>query len=250
MFAVDSNWDQQVQELKCFGNWTGVLAMRPRWSGLWVFHWEADCGFSGAAVLQMLKVTWHWWKWLIIMKDSRWSFWPEMELGIWTTKPVWLKLLPRASSDDGLKALLLVLLLIEVQLCDRANWLLMVVPLLMVWDCQMEMEEEIKKGVKCTLKAIAAHFHLLRHGHPAGDFSFQWPVNFTIELRRSPAAFNFFTVFLALRLGKVFYESFSWLWPSSCNWAFSLPSAVACTKFARMDLTQETDRVDRLHVFR
>ena len=37
---------------------------------------------------------------------------------------------------------------------------------------------------------------------------------------------------------------------SSCHWSCSLPSAAACTKFARTDLTRKRDKVDRLYVIR
>ena len=42
---------------------------------------------------------------------------------------------------------------------------------------------------------------------------------------------------------------FLWFRPSSCRWPCSLPTAIACTKLVRMDLTHKTGRVDRLYVF-
>ena len=71
MLAVDSKLRSTSSATEVFRklNWSIKAKYCPRHAvavQLTVgFHWEADCGFSGAAVFAMLKVTWYWWKWFL-----------------------------------------------------------------------------------------------------------------------------------------------------------------------------------------
>jgi len=131
MFAINSKWDQHVQQLKFFEIWTDQLEILSSMRYSWLWLLRSCCASnvkSDLALVEMVHV--HERLTLIILtRDVTWHL---------KGKPaVWLKLLPHwASSKDGLQIFLELLMLLwtEVKLFPRANWLLTFVPWLIVWE--------------------------------------------------------------------------------------------------------------------